>query len=155
MSNSELNALSFRRARRDDMDWVYQTFRTTMKSYIEKTWGWDELFQRHGFAENLPSSSFTIASLNGETVGAYSLLEKDSHLRLEMLLILPERQNQGIGSRVLRSVQTQAALKRKPLRLNVLKINPAANFYLRMGFQTSGEDAWSYQLLWIDPHPQD
>jgi GNAT superfamily N-acetyltransferase len=151
MSDAGMNNLSFRRAQRDDMNWVYETFRTTMKGYIEKTWGWDELFQQHGFAENLPSSSFTIASLNGEDVGAYSLLEKQTHLRLEMLLILPERQNQGIGSRILRSIQTQASLKKKPLHLSVLKINPARNFYLRMGFQTDGEDAWSYRLLWTEP----
>jgi GNAT superfamily N-acetyltransferase len=145
-----MNSITFRKASKADMEWVYETFRTTMKSYIEDTWGWDELFQQYGFAENLPPSSFSIAALNSVTVGAYSLTEKTDHLWLEMLLILPDYQNQGVGSRILQTIQTQASLNQKPLRLSVLKVNPAREFYRRLGFEISGEDTWSYKLSWTD-----
>ncbi len=143
-----MNALTFRKAKKADMEWAYETFRTTMKGYIEETWGWDELFQQHGFAENLPSSSFTIVALNGIDIGAYSMLEKADHLWLEMLLILPEHQNQGLGSLIVRSLQIESSLKEKPLRLSVLKVNPALEFYKRLDFRTSNEDTWSYKLTW-------
>jgi GNAT superfamily N-acetyltransferase len=145
-----MNSITFRKANKADMEWAYETFRTTMKSYIEDTWGWDELFQQYGFKENLPPSSFTIAALNSVTIGAYSLTEKTDHLWLEMLLILPDYQNQGLGTRILHTIQTAASLKQKPLRLSVLKVNPAREFYRRLGFEISGEDTWSYKLSWRD-----
>lgn len=144
-----MNALSFRRAKQQDMDWIYALFRSTMKEYIEQTWGWEELFQRHGFAENLPASSFTIAALNGEDIGAYSLAEKADHLWLEMLLILEDFQHRGLGTRMIQALQTEASLKGKPLRLSVLKLNPASEFYLKLGFSLSGEDQWSFKLHWL------
>ncbi len=143
-----MNVLSFRKAGREDMEWAYEMFRATMKSYIERTWGWDEIFQQHGFAENLPASSFTIVALNGEDAGTYSLTERDDHLWLEMLLILPQFQSRGLGSRVLGAIQTEAALKGKPVRLSVLKVNPALEFYRRLGFRVSGQDEWSFKLVW-------
>jgi len=145
-----MNSITFRKASQSDMGWAYETFRTTMKSYIEDTWGWDELFQQVGFAENLPSSSFTIAALNSVTIGTYSLTEKPDHLWLEILLILPDYQKQGLGTRILHTIQTEASLKQKPLRLSVLKVNPAREFYRRLGFEISGEDTWSYKLSWND-----
>jgi GNAT superfamily N-acetyltransferase len=145
-----MNAITFRKAGKADMEWVYETFRTTMKSYIEDTWGWDELFQKYGFAENLPPSSLTIAALNSINIGAYSLTEKTDHLWLEMLLILPDYQNQGLGTHILQTIQTEASLKHKPLRLSVLKVNPAREFYRRLGFEVSGEDSWSFKLSWQD-----
>ena len=145
-----MNSITFRQASKADMEWAYETFRTTMKSYIEDTWGWDELFQQYGFAENLRPASFTIAALNSVTVGTYSLTEKADHLWLEMLLILPDYQNQGLGTRIVQTIQTEASLKQKSLRLSVLKVNPAREFYRRLGFEISSEDTWSYKLSWSD-----
>ncbi len=141
-----MNSLRFRKATRQDMDWLYQTFKLTMQDYIQQTWGWDELLQGHAFHDNLPAASFTIAARNGIDIGAYSVQEKSDHLWLEMVLVLPELQNQGLGSKLLRRAQEAAAAKGKPLRLSVLKVNPAQRFYKRLGFQVTGEDAWSFKM---------
>jgi GNAT superfamily N-acetyltransferase len=141
-----MNSIRFRKATRADMDWLYQTFKLTMQDYIQQTWGWDELLQQHAFHDNLPASSFTIASHKGVDIGAYSVQEKSDHLWLEMVLVLPDLQNQGLGSTLLRRAQENAAAKHKPLRLSVLKVNPAQRFYKRLGFQETGEDTWSFKM---------
>lgn len=143
--------LRFRSATRPDMDWLYQTFKLTMRDYIQQTWGWDELLQQHSFHDNLPAASFTIASRNGADIGAYSVQEKSDHLWLEMVLMLPELRNQGLGGTLLRRAQEAAAAKGKPLRLSVLKVNPAQRFYNRLGFQVTGEDPWSVKMEWPNP----
>lgn len=143
-----MRELRFRRAGKSDMDWLYQTFKLTMQDYIATTWGWDELIQHHSFHDNLPASSFTIASLEDFDIGAYSLLEKKDHLWLEMVLVLPEKQNVGVGSLLLKHVQQRASEREQSVRLSVLKVNPALRFYERLGFTVTTEDQWSYKLEW-------
>ncbi len=144
-----MNIPRLRKAARSDMDWLYATFKQTMQSYIERTWGWNELFQQHGFLDNLPPGSFVILRDAGEDVGACSILQKPDHLWLEMVLVVPQRQRQGLGAELVRHAQAVAGAQGKPLRLSVLKINPAQQFYLKQGFVCYAEDAWSLKLQWL------
>lgn len=146
-----MNDIRLRRAEKSDMTWLYQTFKLTMQDYIARTWGWDELFQHHSFHDNLPAASFTIATRENVDIGAYSVLEKKDHFWLEMVLVLPEKQNAGVGSFLLTQVQQRASKREQPVRLSVLKVNPALRFYQRLGFQVTGQDQWSYKLEWV-PH---
>lgn len=131
-----------------DLPWLYQSFKRSMQVYIERTWGWDELLQSHSFHDNLPARSFTIASIAGEDVGALNLREKTDHLWLEMLLVPPEYQGQGIGRHLLQHAQNRSQHLNKPLRLSVLKLNPAQEFYRHMGFTEAEEDRWSKRMQW-------
>ncbi len=144
-----MSNLHLRRAAKSDMAWLYETFKLTMQDYIAKTWGWDELFQHHSFHDNLSASSFSIASLDDIDVGAWSVLEKKDHLWLEMVLVLPDKQNAGVGSVLLETVQQSGLEKGKPVRLSVLKLNPALRFYQRLGFSITSEDQWSYKMEWV------
>jgi N-acetylglutamate synthase-like GNAT family acetyltransferase len=144
------SALQLRTATKDDSEWLYDTFTSTMRDYIEKTWGWDELMQRHSFEQNLPPASFLIASINNEDIGAYSVLEKHDHLWLEIALIAVNKQGAGFGRRLLHEIQQRASAIQKPIRLSVLKINPACHFYERIGFAIDDQDKWSFKMSW---HP--
>lgn len=141
--------IALRQATSADMDWLYHSFKQTMQDFIEKTWGWDELLQAHSFFDNLPAKSFTIASLDQIAVGALNLREKGDHLWLEMVLVLPEYQGQGIGRTLLEYAQTKAESTQKPLRLSVLKLNPAQHFYRHMGFEDTALDQWSIKMQWL------
>lgn len=143
----------FRRATRADMDWLYALFRTTMREYIEATWGWDELFQHHGFHDNLPPSSFTVAAVNDVEAGACSVLQKRDHLWVEMVIVDPRYQRRGLGGELISRAQQRASESEQPLRLSVLKVNPARHFYDRLGFRETHEDQWSVKMEWSDPVP--
>ncbi|MEX0740685.1 MAG: GNAT family N-acetyltransferase [Pseudohongiella sp.] len=144
--------LSYRTAKAGEMDWIYQIFKTGMQSYITRTWGWNELFQEHSFFDNLPAASFVIASIDmpgqrGVDIGGYCLKKKADHLSLEMLLLDPSWQRQGYGSAIMSEVMRQAARANAPVRLSVLKINPAFHFYQRLGFVVESEDSIRYRMI--------
>lgn len=142
-----------RLGQRDDMAWLYTTFKRTMQSYIEDTWGWDEVLQSHSFQDLLPARSFYIASAAHGDIGALNLREKSDHLWLEMLLVPPEFQGQGIGRQLLEWAQRQASAADKPLQLSVLKLNPAQDFYRHLGFVSTQEDRWSLKMQWAAEAP--
>ena len=148
LDQSERKLLQLRSASSDNIEWLYETFKTTMREFIEQTWGWDELMQRHSFEQNLPPASFLIASIGKQDIGACSVLEKRDHLRLEIVLIVAPQQRMGYGSLLLQEIQQRAVAIQKPIRLSVLKINPARKFYERLGFVVDGEDEWSHKMLW-------
>jgi ribosomal protein S18 acetylase RimI-like enzyme len=45
-----------------------------------------------------------------------------------------------MGAALMRQVQASAATRGVPVRLNVLKVNPARALYERLGFRVIGED---------------
>lgn len=146
MSELHTTQLSFRKAEIEEMDWAYLLFKEGLQKYIAQTWGWNELFQRHSFLANLPASSFVIISLDEKDVGGYCLKNKTDHLYLEMLLIRASMQRKGIGSLVMQSLIKQAETQDMPIRLSVLRNNPAHQFYRRLGFDVVAEDSFRYEL---------
>jgi ribosomal protein S18 acetylase RimI-like enzyme len=142
-----MSTLNLRRAEPREMDWAYQIFKSGMRNYIEKTWGWNELFQHHSFQENFPASGFTIISLDGIDIGGFCLKQKPGHLLLEMLLIDPAWQRQGYGSEIMQHIMKKAEQQKLPIRLSVLKANPALGFYQALGFTVEDEDEVRYKLL--------
>ncbi|ALO45206.1 GNAT family N-acetyltransferase [Pseudohongiella spirulinae] len=157
-----MSTLHYRKAKPDDMDWAYQLFRATMKEYIDQTWGWNELFQRHGFDENIRSSGLIIVSLTDRSVqgntprditqpitqiGAYSLKQKTDHLLLDMLLVAPQWQRHGYGSQILQHILQQGKSDAQPIRLSVLRNNPAYHFYCHHGFTVESQDAFRYRMI--------
>jgi GNAT superfamily N-acetyltransferase len=138
--------IDFRKAEMEEMDWAYQLFKAGLQQYIAETWGWNELFQHHSFLANLPASSFIIASINNEDIGGYCLKNKTDHLYLEMLLLTPQRQRQGLGTQIMQHVMQQAAVQGLPVQLSVLKNNPAHQFYRRLGFAVYNEDNFRYKM---------
>ena len=66
--------------------------------------------------------------------------DHDDHIFVDYMAIMPEHQRHGIGASLLRQVQASAASRGLPVRLNVLKVNPARALYERLGFAVVGED---------------
>ena len=65
--------------------------------------------------------------------------------------ILPEYQNRGVGSAVIRDVLAQAQAEGLPVGLQVLKVNPARRLYERLGFNVVGETATHYLMRAMIP----
>ena len=149
MTRHKVVQLALRKGSEADMPWLYDTFKRTMQKFIDSTWGWDELMQSHSFSDHLPAKTFAILSSEGVDVAALNLRDKSDHLWLEMVLVLPEFQGRGYGRALLEHAQTQAVQAQKPLRLSVLKLNPAQEFYRKMGFEDCGTDQWSLKMQWL------
>lgn len=145
--------LEYRRARKENHEWAYRIFREGMKDYIEQTWGWDEIFQRHGFLENLTRSGFTIASHESRDIGGYCLKDRGRFLYLDILLIDPAWQNRGFGTQIMQRLIAQSLASGRPLQLDVLKTNASAlRLYRRLGFTAYDADPARHRLRWL-PDP--
>ncbi|HEX8349940.1 MAG TPA: GNAT family N-acetyltransferase [Hymenobacter sp.] len=104
--------------------------------YIEQVWGWDEQFQRAYHTEHFNSANTSILIYAQQEVG---LLEVTDSFFIQNLLIIPDFQNKGIGTCILKQVMMNALEAGKPVLLNVLKVNSRAlKLYESLGFVTSG-----------------
>jgi ribosomal protein S18 acetylase RimI-like enzyme len=70
---------------------------------------------------------------------------KKSHL--VDIALLSEHRGKGIGTQLLRDLIAHSQQMGVPLTLQVLKTNPAARLYERLGFTRTGEDQMYYQMV--------
>ena len=131
--------IDLRQATNDDSEFAYETKKLALGEYVHKTWGWDETFQRKFHQEHWNPQNEKVITLDGCDVGKIVVWERGEHLLLESVYILPEYQNRGIGTHLIRQVIDKARHEKKPVRLQVLKINPAIRLYERLGFRTTSE----------------
>jgi len=135
-----------RPAGQEDEPFLYTCYKQTMREYIEKTWGWNEEFQRASFAEHLPWQRFQIITVGPIPVGGAFISDSPSSIDLEMIIIDPRFQRMGIGADFIRNLLRRSRTERRPVRLRVLKVNPARALYQRLGFVEVGEDAGTIEM---------
>jgi ribosomal protein S18 acetylase RimI-like enzyme len=133
-----------------DRAWLWRTKRTCMRSYVEQTWGiWDEASQRAHFDTGFVLSEIRVIVGDGVDAGYISAAVEDGQLRLFNIMIDPAFQNRGLGTAVLGWLQGEARALGLPLRLQVLRVNPARALYERLGFRVVEETLTHFRMQWI------
>jgi GNAT superfamily N-acetyltransferase len=129
------NRVMFRSTTRADEAFAYQVRERTMRDYVIKTWGvWNAVEARAQINKDIRSLKSKIIVIDGQDAGVLRVEEFETHLHLDQLWILPEFQRQGFGRVILVQILEQAKARGLPLRLWVLRVNPAKEFYKRLGF---------------------
>jgi ribosomal protein S18 acetylase RimI-like enzyme len=140
-------SVMFRRATAQDSEFAYQVKKTTLAEYVRQVWGWDEDKQRRLHQRRFASQDFQVIAVSGADVGVLALSREPDCLKVNQLLVLPEYQGKGIGTACMKHVLQEAAGRRLPIRLQVLKANRrAVEFYRRLGFSETGLDDTHFQL---------
>ena len=134
LDTHSLQPIGFRPAAETDIDFLYALHVATMKEYVDKTWGWDDAFQRSAFWKNFIPDDVQIITHAGNDIGMLSFVEREDDVFLRSIEIHPAHQQRGIGTRTIQQIVHDAALKSKPTSLRVLKVNPAMRLYERLGF---------------------
>lgn len=109
---------------------------------------WDDEKQRVRLENKLRDLRFRIIELDAYAVGALASTEREDHVFLNEMLILPAFQGRGIGSVVLRLELRDAQAKGKPLRLHTARLNRAQELYRRHGFRETGRDEMFINMEW-------
>ena len=91
-----------------------------------------------------------IVERHGAPIGVVKVLKDGSTWTIEQFQIAVDFQGGGLGAEVLRMVIAEARVAGALLRLSVLKRNPAAHLYARLGFRTLAESANSYKMTFIE-----
>lgn len=130
-------------------EFIYQTKKNAYKKYVEKYWGvWNENVQRELFEEFIKNAANDawIIQLNGVDIGFYNGRElEDGSYEICNICIIPEYQNRGIGTQVLKDIIKLH--KGQDIHIQYFKDNPVGKLYERLGFVASGENEFHYMMV--------
>lgn len=127
--------INLRSISNNDFEFIYDVTKRTMKTYVELTWKkWDDEQQRTLIYDCIDVSADQIIQLDGQDVGCLAVERHPTHLQLAKLYLLPQFQRCGIGTFLLQQLIAEAKQRQLPLRLRVLAVNPAYQFYQQHGF---------------------
>ena len=104
--------------------------------------------QRSEYTARFPvEAEYSVILFEGRPAGRFWVARTAEEIRLLDIALLPEFQNRGIGTLLLRRLMDEAARKGVPLRHMVFKFNTAASrFYERLGFKLF-EEAGAYDHM--------
>ena len=141
-----LPAYSLRPATATDEDFLFALYASTRQNELA-AWGWPPAqcaqflqlqfrAQRQTYLAAYPASEHSIILLAGTPAGGIWVHRADS-IRLVDIALLPEFQNRGLGSQLIRELLSAG----KPVELSVLQSNVRAiQLYLRLGFAIVADD---------------
>jgi len=148
--------ISLRPFHPDDQEFLYQLYASTRLHEIAG-FGWpsaqQEMFLRMQFNAQYRSyeaaygqAEHRIVEQDGKPVGRIMVQWQKDFALLVDIALLAEHRGRAIGGGLLSDLIQQCARKRVPLRLQVLKTNPALRLYRRLGFTTTAEDQMYIQM---------
>jgi ribosomal protein S18 acetylase RimI-like enzyme len=127
-----------------DLEFLWQLHNAALREFVEKTWGWDEEWQRSRFENEFDPAKGKIVVIDGDDAGFWWVVEHENEVVLASVRLLPEFQNRGIGTRL---INVLIHGSEKPIRLKVLKVNPALNLYERFGFKMVETNETHYTMV--------
>jgi len=137
--------LRLRPATAADAGFAYRVSRETMRGHALATFGtWNQEEVRQRCSKNIADGFTRIIELDDVQIGIYVVERAPDHVQLLQIFILPEYQRRGIGSHLIERLLAEARATNLPLRLRVLRVNPAFELYRRMGFKVVQETPERY-----------
>jgi GNAT superfamily N-acetyltransferase len=134
---------------------LYASTRTDLHSatadpaFVASLIAMQQRIQAAGYRQNFPDAACLLLEHDGTPCGRIVVEAGALALRLVDIALLPETRGQGLGSHILRALQACAAGVGLPLTLAVHHSNPhARRLYLSLGFQSSGRNDISEQMMW-------
>ncbi len=154
-------SLTLRAATAGDADFLAAVYAATRAEELAVT-GWSEEAkmdfcrmqfdaQAAHYREHYPRADFCVIEISHTPAGRLYVDRWEREIRIMDIAILPAHRGQGIGTRLLRELQEEAAGSSRSLTIHVERLNPALRLYERLGFRMT-EDKGVYLLLeWRAP----
>ncbi|ARU60746.1 hypothetical protein CBW65_06325 [Tumebacillus avium] len=148
-------------ARLEDDLFLFQLYAETRSAEMQAL-GWDDAMQQsflhmqwkaqsQSYALQYPDAEHSILNFRNLPIGRVIVDRSRSETRLVDLTLLAASRNQGIGTGILQELLEEATKANQPLRLSVLKTNPAQTLYTRLGFVKTGENELYNFMEWSQP----
>jgi GNAT superfamily N-acetyltransferase len=105
--------------------------------------------QRAAYQAQFPGSNYEIVLNAGQPVGRIWVDRGESDLFLVDVALLPACRNAGIGTWLIKQLQSEARAAGKPIRSSVFRFNPGSlRFHERLGFRVTHQDEVEFHLEW-------
>ncbi|HEU4413451.1 MAG TPA: GNAT family N-acetyltransferase [Candidatus Angelobacter sp.] len=142
--------------RADDQEFLFKLYASTRQQEIA-AFGWPEAqqqaflrmqftTQQRWYASAYPEAEHQIIEREGVAVGRLLVLRQAGSVLLVDIALLPDSRGLGIGTELIGQLVRECRAEKLPLRLQVLKANPAMKLYERLGFAKTGEDQVYVQM---------
>jgi len=95
-----------------------------------------------------PDATFEVIIVDGRAIGRIYIDRGEKTISLIDISLLPAYRGRGIGTRLLRDLQREAAERNRQLRLHVDVGNRAGRLYQRLGFEAVGEAGVYQEMEW-------
>jgi GNAT superfamily N-acetyltransferase len=98
------------------------------------------------YREHYVNASYDVILVDGAPAGRLYIARWPEELRIMDIALLEKYRGKGVGTRLLKQLQAEAAAAGKSLRIHVERFNPALSLYVRLGFRLV-EDRGVYLFL--------
>lgn len=126
-----------------DKIWLDELRRQAYRGLFEATWGgWDEQRHQQHFNKTWSAGSISIIIVDQCQAGMIQIVKTGDVTEIAEIQILPEWQNRGLGTQVLKDVVQSAYLdgQRVSLYLGLMNFG-AIRLYQRLGFRETKRSA--------------
>ena len=148
--------ISLRPYHEHDRDFLFQLYASTRLDEIAP-FGWppaqQEAFlrmqftaQQQWYSMSYAQAEHQIIEENGVPIGRMMVSRAKPAAVLVDIALLPAHRGKGIGTGLVRNLIAQCDQQKLPLRLQVLRTNPALRLYERLGFVRTAEDQIYIQM---------
>ena len=140
----------------DNKEFLFQLYSSTRQQEISAL-GWppaqQEAFLRMQFNAQqrwyemaYEKADHKLILIDDQPAGRILVVRDNKAYTLVDIALLAQHRNTGIGTQILRQLIAEADKAGAPLRLHVLKSNPACRLYERLGFAKTGQDGMYYEM---------
>ena len=112
---------SLRPAAAADFAFIHAIRVAGLREHVACFWGWDDAEQEARFRARFVPARYRIIVVDGQDVGAVSVLWGEREAVLADIEILPEWRGQGLGTAIILDLIADAVAKGIPLTLQVLR----------------------------------
>jgi ribosomal protein S18 acetylase RimI-like enzyme len=107
--------------------------------------------QHRHYHQHYRNTSFDVILVGGERAGRLYVARWSSEMRIVDIALLPAFRGRGVGTKLLRELQAEAADSGRKVSIHVERFNPAMSLYLRLGFQPVNEGDVYVLMEWRAP----
>lgn len=104
--------------------------------------------QQSHYRKHYPDASHDIILHNDEPVGRVYVAREEHLMTILDITLLPEHRSRGLGTPLIKELQSEAARAGKPLHIYVENFNPSLRLFERLGFSRSGDDGINILMEW-------
>ena len=127
-------------------EFSYRVKKAAEAEYITLMFGWDEDVQRDFHTKAWQRQKPDIITYDGKLIGTIATIESEDCIEIGQFFILPDYQNKGIGTHLLKRILDKADQPAKTITLRFLKNNPVKSLYIRNGFRVVHTDESLYYM---------
>lgn len=146
-------------AEANDQEFLFKVYASSRAAEIA-AWGWtteqktqfldmQHKAQQRFYHEQYPSLKYSIILAGQQKCGRIAVVQLADQFVLVDIALLPEFQNKGIGSQILKRLQGAASREELPICLSVLNGSKARQLYNRFGFAAVSDDGVYTAMKWI------